>query len=163
MRRRIIRERALQALYAHEISRDPVEYVLANTMKDLEKNARALAFATQLVAQTVGHVTELDEIISAHLTKWNLQRISLIDRLTLRMAVCELLFFSDIPPKTSINEAIELAKLFGTEDSATFVNGILDAVYGELLTSGRLNKSGRGLMGHETRRVGADKPAGTAE
>nr|WP_243663960.1 transcription antitermination factor NusB [Rhodothermus marinus] len=66
------------------------------------------------------------------------------------MAICELLAFEDIPPKVSINEAIELAKKYSTEKSGQFVNGVLDAVVLDLQRQGRLKKSGRGLIGMET-------------
>ncbi len=59
---------------------------------------------------------------------WDFERIAIIDRLIIRMAICEFLFFDDIPPKVSISEAIEIAKKFSTDDSSAFVNGILDAI-----------------------------------
>jgi N utilization substance protein B len=78
-----------------------------------------------------------------------------VDRLTLRMAITEFLHFEDIPPKVTINEAIEVAKSYSTEQSGTFLNGILDAVLKTLKTEGRLRKSGRGL-------VDITPPSGTA-
>ena len=69
-----------------------------------------------------------------------------MDRLILRMGICELLYFQEIPPKVSMNEAIELAKLFSTEKSGQFVNGILDAVLADVKKSGELTKAGRGLL-----------------
>ncbi|HET56271.1 MAG TPA: N utilization substance protein B, partial [Ignavibacteria bacterium] len=74
------------------------------------------------------------------------ERIALLDRLILRLALCELLFFEEIPPKVTINEAIDLAKKFSTEDSGRFVNGILDAVLRKLKQENRLAKHGRGLL-----------------
>ena len=73
-------------------------------------------------------------------------RIALIDKILLRMAICEILYFPDIPPKVSINEAIEIAKEFSTAGSGKFINGILDAILSEEKTAGRLNKTGRGLV-----------------
>ena len=68
-------------------------------------------------------------IIEDFLENWELKRIAILDKLILQIAVCELLFFDDVPPKVSISEAIELAKKYSTDDSSGFVNGILDSVY----------------------------------
>ena len=145
MRRRIIREKVVQSLYAHEISGDPVEHVVRNGLVDLEDNKDAHKFAENLVCASIDHAGEIDEIIKAKVANWDFNRIAMLDRLILRMAICELMYFKDIPPKVSINEAIELAKLFSTEKSGQFVNGVLDAVVSDLRTSGELTKSGRGL------------------
>ena len=75
-----------------------------------------------------------------------MNRIALIDKILLRMGICELLYFPDIPPKVSINEVIEIAKVFSTAGSGKFINGILDAILSELKTTGNLKKTGRGLM-----------------
>lgn len=72
-------------------------------------------------------------------------RIALIDKILLRMAICELLYFTDIPPKVSINEAIEIAKIYSTAGSGKFINGILDTILSEEKL-GSLNKTGRGLV-----------------
>jgi len=74
----------------------------------------------------------LEKIISKFLENWEISRIALLDNLILKMAVCELLFFDDVPPKVSISEAIEIAKKYSTDDSSGFVNGILDSVYREV-------------------------------
>jgi N utilization substance protein B len=75
-----------------------------------------------------------------------MNRIALIDKILLRMGICEILHFPDIPPKVSINESIEIAKNFSTAGSAKFINGILDAILAEEKKTGKLNKSGRGLV-----------------
>jgi len=75
-----------------------------------------------------------------------MNRIALVDRVLLRMGICEILFFQDIPPKVSINEAIEISKEYSTAGSAKFINGILDAILSEEKRSGNLNKKGRGLV-----------------
>lgn len=79
------------------------------------------------------------------MANWDFQRIAILDRVILRMGICELIFFKEIPPKVSMNEAIELAKLFSTERSGQFINGVLDAVLNEMKASGGLAKAGRGL------------------
>ena len=145
VRRRIVREKVVQALYAHEISGDPPDHVIACILPELKPNKTAYEFARNLVIETIKHGDDIDRLIRHKVANWDFQRIAVIDRLILRMAICELLHFKDIPPKVSIDEAIELAKLFSTEKSGQFVNGVLDAVMDDLRASGGMDKAGRGL------------------
>jgi N utilization substance protein B len=85
-------------------------------------------------------------MIREKVNNWEMERIALIDRILLRIAIAELLYFPDIPPKVSINEAIEIAKEYSTAKSGKFINGVLDAILTDLKQSGKLNKSGRGLI-----------------
>lgn len=149
----------MQALYAHEISKDPPEHVIEHVLAGLERNRDAHAFAKQLVLSTIEHAVEIDKIIRSKVTNWDFRRIALVDRLILRMGICELLYFQDIPPKVSMNEAIELAKLFSTEKSGQFVNGILDAVLDDVKKSGVLAKAGRGLFNGAGPRLNKTKSA----
>jgi len=146
MRRRIVREKVVQALYAHEISGDPVEHVVRCVLVGLESNKTAHEFARLLVTETVRNTLEIDKVIKSKVANWDFSRIAILDRLILRMAICELLYFKEIPPKVTMNEAIELAKLFSTERSGQFVNGVLDAVLNDMKVSGELSKAGRGLF-----------------
>jgi len=145
MRRRIIREKVVQALYAHAISGDPPEHVMHYVLHPLENNKPAHEFARRLVLKTIEHSAEIDRIVRGKVRNWDMRRIALLDRLILRMGICELLYFREIPPKVSMDEAIELAKLFSTFRSGQFVNGVLDAVLGDLMLKGHLAKTGRGL------------------
>jgi transcription antitermination protein NusB len=152
VRRRIIREKVVQALYAHELSGDPLEHVNECVLAGLAGNKPAHEFARRLVAETVAHSTEIDNIIRTRVANWDFKRIAILDRLILRMGICELLYFREIPPKVTMNEAIELAKLFSTEKSGQFVNGVLDAVLADIknlgpesLVEGAVTKMGRGL------------------
>ncbi len=145
VRRRIVREKVLQALYAHEISHDPAEQVITYTVRGLEDDPHAFKFARGLVLETIKHAADIDGIIKTKVDNWDFKRIAILDRLILRMAICELTYFTDIPPKVSMNEAIELAKLFSTERSGQFVNGVLDAVLADMKNAGEIQKSGRGL------------------
>ena len=145
MRRRVIREKVVQALYAHEISGDPVEHVIRCVLVGLEDNKAAHEFAKRLVIRTIEHTAEIDLIIGEKVANWDFTRIAILDRLILRMAICELLFFKEIPPKVSMNEAIELAKLFSTSRSSQFVNGVLDAVVHDMKSASAIPKTGRGL------------------
>jgi len=146
VRRRIIREKVVQALYAFEIGGDPVDHVVETILTGLKNNSAAYEFARRLVIQTISHTPDIDVVIRQKVTNWDFKRIAVLDRLILRMGICELLYFKEIPPKVSMNEAIELAKLFSTQRSGQFVNGVLDAVLNDMKASGELAKSGRGLF-----------------
>ena len=149
--RRIVRERVMQALYAYKLaSGDPQHYVTTIIKPDLADNPASLAFAKSLFIKSLDYIDVADKIIENHAQNWEVSRIALIDRLLLVMAICEFLSFEDIPPKVSINEAIEVAKKYSTSRSGKFINGILDAVLIELQKEGKIKKSGRGLIGMET-------------
>jgi N utilization substance protein B len=147
VRRRVVREKVIQALYALEMGGGEIDHVIGFALASLKKRPDAHQFAEDLVRKTVEHIGELDRIIGAKVTNWDLSRIAVLDRLILRMGICELMYFKEIPPKVSMDEAIELAKLFSTERSGQFVNGILDAVFDDLKSTGHLDKEGRGLWG----------------
>lgn len=149
--RREVRERVMQALYAFELAGGDVRHFINTILQPaLGEDAENLKFATSLFLRTIDTTEESDAIITKHAENWDLSRIALIDRILLRMAICELLNFEDIPPKVSINEAIEVAKRYSTPRSGQFINGILDAVLLHLQQEGRLKKSGRGLVGMES-------------
>lgn len=149
--RREVRERVMQALYARALGGDEVEHYIETILKpELKENKANLRFAERLFLRTLDHTDIADEIIERHTRNWDLSRIALIDRLLLRMAICEMLTFEDIPPKVSINEAIEVAKRYSTPRSGQFINGILDAILLELQRAGKLKKTGRGLIGMES-------------
>ena len=144
-KRRIVREKVLQILYAFEINNENL-MVLTNSLlaEVLEENDRK--FGEDLVNRVLINKKEIDEKIQERVSNWEMSRIALIDKLLLRMAICEMSYFPDIPPKVSINEAIEIAKEFSTAGSGKFINGILDAILTEEKSAGRLNKTGRGLV-----------------
>lgn len=130
--RRRAREAALQMLYHWEVGRaTPDEAIAAHG--EIEQAARlespdAEAFAARLVLGTAEHAGEIDQVIAACAEHWRLERMVVVDRLILRMAVFELRHLPEVPPSVVINEAIELARRFGGEESGRFVNGVLDAV-----------------------------------
>lgn len=145
-KRRLVREKVLQALYAHEISRDPVNAVIETILQDLKKDEATFEFAQSLIQKVVETESELDTIIKKRVANWEFNRLAVIDRVILRMCICELIYFEDIPPKVSINEAIEIARRYSTEKSDKFVNGVLDSVLDDLRKNGTLKKTGRGLL-----------------
>jgi N utilization substance protein B len=95
-------------------------------------------FAEGLIRGTLEHQNELDEQIKKYARNWDLHRMAVVDRNILRLAVYEMMHRQDIPPIVSINEAVDIAKKYSTEDSGKFVNGILDKVKGELLRPARI-------------------------
>ena len=149
-RRRQTREKVLQTLYAYELSREPIATIMETVLGDLKEHREDFDFAKKLVAAAVQHEEEIEKIIRRKTAHWEFERIAVIDRLVLRMGICEMLYFQDIPPKVTINEAIEIAKVFSTEKSGKFVNGILDAILIELRDSKTLHKTGRGLIEETT-------------
>ena len=144
-KRRIVRERVLQVLYAYEMSKENLDFLEKEIMTDIPDKIDE-DFAHDLINRVLSHCTDFDKMIKQRVNNWEMNRITLIDKILLRMGICELLYFPDIPPKVSINEVIEIAKVFSTSGSGKFINGILDAVLSELKNSGNLNKTGRGLL-----------------
>lgn len=145
--RRGIRETALQALYAHQAGNEDREHVIASVIKPrVDDDQEGLRFAEKLFLQTLLITDFADAEIEKHIQNWEIDRLAIIDRLVLRMAICEFIQFDDIPPKVTINEAIEIAKKFSTAKSGRFVNGILDAALESLSAENKITKSGRGLV-----------------
>jgi N utilization substance protein B len=146
LRRRAVRERVLQALYAYELSHEPIQMIIENIVGDLQKHPESFNFAKQLILKVIECTKELDGFIRQRVEHWEFNRLAVIDRIVLRMSICELLYFDDIPPKVTINEAIEIARSFSTDKSDKFVNGVLDSILEDLRNEGRIKKSGRGLV-----------------
>ena len=144
-KRRMVREKVLQALYAYEVSKEPIEGIIKEIV-DLRSQKEALAFAEQLIHTVIEHQEEIDARIRQKVTNCEINRIAVIDRILLQIGICELLHFEDIPPKVSINEAIEIAKRYSTEKSGQFINGVLDSILADLKADGQFKKSGRGLV-----------------
>lgn len=123
------REFALQILYQFEMnpgSLDEVKISFWNQYAEIPEEVRR--FAETLVDGTLTHREEIDQIVTRATENWDLGRMAVIDRNILRFATYELLFVEDIPPKVTINEAVNLAKKFSQEDSGKFVNGVLDKI-----------------------------------
>lgn len=144
-KRRVVREKVLQILYAYEMNNENLTALTQSILGDVE-DANDKKFGEDLVNRALINKKELDVKIEERVSNWEMGRIALIDKLLLRMAICELFYFPDIPPKVSINEAIEIAKGFSTAGSGKFINGILDAILSEEKTAGKITKTGRGLV-----------------
>jgi N utilization substance protein B len=124
------RELALKTLYACEIGATPEwEDVLRRIGEDGSFAGESVRYARELVRETVASRGTLDETIALHAANWELKRMAALDRNILRLAAAELFFFGDVPFRVVIDEAVELAKTYGTEGSGGFVNGILDSIH----------------------------------
>ena len=135
----------MQTLYAHQISKDPIEKVKLDLLSEIKEEENK-EFANQLIKLILKNEELLDDYINVKAVNWEAERISIVDKIILKIGLAELLYFPDIPPKVSINEAIDIAKDFCTRNSGKFVNGILDAVHDDLKKDKTLNKTGRGLI-----------------
>jgi len=147
--RRTARKVVLKALYARELSGDDASHILRTVIKDNFKSGKQpelKKFCESLFLRTIKNIEELDEILSRHSQNWDLNRLAIIDKLILRMALTEFLYFEDIPVKVTINEALEIAKLYSTKKSSSFINGLLDSALDSLQKDNLIVKTGRGLV-----------------
>ncbi len=127
-KRRKAREIVLKTLYYYEISGDDKESLLQNIIERKGVNKTITDYAIRLLKETMNNLEIIDKKLVKIIKNWDLQRVAIIDKSILRLAVAEILFFSDIPVKVSIDEAVEIAKEYSTENSGRFVNGILDEI-----------------------------------
>jgi len=126
--RRKSRELAMQALFYIDMSQNDSNDLLERFCVNFSPSKKARPFFLKLVNGVVQEKSEIDSIIEKFSDNWKISRMSCVDRNIIRIAVYELLYCQDIPPKVSINEAIDVGKKFGTELSGAFINGILDSV-----------------------------------
>ena len=124
--RRHARELALQLLYQHEHTGADLEIMQTDFDEWTNAGDSVRAFANHLVRGTLDHLEELDDQLAQQTAHWRLERLAAVDRNILRLAMFELLYDRDTPPAVVIDEAIEIAKKFGAEESGRFVNGVLD-------------------------------------
>lgn len=136
MSRRLARDLAFKALFQVDVGKCSTIRAIASIVERGRLNADEKELASELVTGTVEQLKILDPMIEKHLVKWELNRLSAVDRNLLRLAAYEIIYRSDIPHAVSINEALELAKKYGsTVESISFINGVLDNILGELLGS----------------------------
>ena len=126
--RRKAREVALQLLYLHEFDDGQVEKALAHFWRPRELDENAVEFARRLVMGVIENLEAVDSNIAESSEHWRLSRMALVDRNIMRLAVYEFLFTPETPKKVVINEALEIAKRFSSEESTQFINGILDNI-----------------------------------
>jgi N utilization substance protein B len=142
-KRREGREAAVQFLYQFDVNRRPVDELLATFWAlrsgpgKPEASAKTRTFTEEIVQGVAAHMEEIDQRIVKYAANYELHRIATVDRNVLRVGIYEMLHCADVPPVVAINEAIEIAKKFGSEESGRFINGILDRVRAELTRSSR--------------------------
>lgn len=129
-KRTLAREYALKLLYQAEMTRRPIEVASGQFWQEMDAVDETIrAFAQRISLGIESQLKNIDEKISQYAANWQLKRMAVIDRNILRIGVYELLYADDIPPKVTINEAVELAKKYGDLESGKFVNGILDKIH----------------------------------
>jgi N utilization substance protein B len=139
--RRRARELAMQALFCMDMQNNASLEMLERFCGNFESSGKSRPFFLKLVKGVLDSKNELDALIERFSRNWKITRMSCVDRNVMRVAVYELLYCDDIPPKVSINEAVDIGKKFGTEESGAFINGIMDSIRGALETEGILNKT----------------------
>jgi transcription antitermination factor NusB len=137
-KRRQARELAIKVLFHMEFSPGKPDEVFDLICEHFGSSEWIKAFSRALVCGVCENSEELDVLITRSSRHWRLERMSRVDRTILRLAVFEILFMRDIPPKVSIDEAVDLGKKYGTEESGAFINGILDNIYNSLKEEGRI-------------------------
>jgi len=141
-KRRSSRELALKFLYQFELNEGDLDEQIKVFLERNSPQEDVEIFMKELVLSLLDKMKEIDEIIQKFSDHWVLDRMTVVDRNILRIGTCELLFSFSTPPKVVINEAIDIAKKYGNEDSPEFINGILDKVYKEIGQKGPLPFTG---------------------
>jgi len=173
--RRLVREKALQVILAYysceenindifkhvffrefnfgdksEVEKDkflrPEEIYELEADIPIQWKEEEIEFGKKLVIELINSRNELDSMIDKYASNWELERIAIIDRILIQIGITEFLNFPEIPPKVTINEALDIAKKYSTDKSKTFINGVLDSVLDDLKLENKLNKTGRGLV-----------------
>lgn len=126
--RRRSRVLAMQALFDMDISQDISEERLEHFYNHFSPSKKTLPFFVKLTKGVIKYRAEIDTLIERYSSNWKISRMSCVDRNIMRVAIYEMLYCQDIPVKVSINEAIDVAKKFGNEESGAFINGILDSI-----------------------------------
>ena len=126
--RRRARVNCLRALYRAEVVGESPEEVRAEVAADETLAAEVREYTVRLLGLVADHREEIDAILRAALTRWDLERVAVTDRCVLRLGAAELLYEPEVPARVVLDEAIEIAKRYGTGDSGRFVNGVLDRV-----------------------------------
>ncbi|ANE48067.1 nitrogen utilization protein B [Paenibacillus swuensis] len=142
MKRRLAREITVQCLYHVEMNEVSAETAVAMLIEEASQDNEAnvelndvpvlVAYVRDMVTQITAQKQQVDDVLAVYLKNWQMDRLSRVDRQILRLATFEMVFKEDVPPKVVVNEAIELSKHFGTEESGKFVNGVLGKMIKEL-------------------------------
>lgn len=123
---------AFKLLFQTDVGRNPWQQAMARMLEEEPLPEKSREFLEQLVKGTLQHLKEIDQLITQHSREWTLERMANTDRNILRMAIYEIKYIEDVPAGAAINEAVELAKRYGDENSGKFVNGILGQIVREM-------------------------------
>ena len=135
--RRTAREGVLEALFSHQFSDTERKVTIDRVLDNAPDRKDNLDFITLLFNSVLDNVKWADELIKTHLQNWEFDRVAKVDRVLLRMGICEIYFIKEVPSKVSITEMVEIAKVYSTDESPSFINGILDAVYKDYQKKGK--------------------------
>ena len=141
--RRQARIAALQSLFEIDFAHHQVGVVLQQRLEELDLPDEGQRFTREIVQGVLAHQPELDQMIIAYAPEWPIDQMAVIDRNILRIALFEFVINDETPPKVAINEAVELAKIFGSDSSSRFVNGVLGALLSQQATPSKRKKTGK--------------------
>lgn len=127
--RRMAREGVLEALFSHQFSDVERKITINRVLNNVPERKENLGFITTLFNNVLDNSKWADKIIEEHLQNWEFDRVAKVDKVLLKMGICEIYFLEEIPPKVTISEMVEISKVYSTDESPNFINGILDAVY----------------------------------
>jgi len=127
--RRAARRCVLEALFAYQFSKNDSLTIISQLINKNPQIKDNKDFIQLLFDCVLKNIQWAENIIKSHLENWEIDRVAQIDRILLKMGICEIHFIDDIPPKVTITEMVEIAKIYSTDESPVFINGILDAVY----------------------------------
>jgi transcription antitermination factor NusB len=129
--RRQARECALEVLYRLDLVGDEPEHTITEILLRKNPSEETENYLRRLIDAALSNQQETDTTLRKHLKRWRLERLTVLDRAILRLATAEILYFDDVPPKVSINEAVDIARKYGDDEAGKFVNGVLDGVFQE--------------------------------
>ena len=121
----------MEALFAHQFTCDNPRKTLERIIKTKQLKDNNIDFMDKLFHCVIENSDFSEKLIKSHLQNWEFGRVAQVDRLLLRMGICEIFFMENIPPKVSISEMVEISKIYSTDESPGFINGVLDAIYKE--------------------------------
>jgi len=125
---------ALKMAYAYEMTQNKNSLINDNINIDQDLNYESeevMSYSKKIVDICINNMEDIDSLIASRSANWDIKRIAFIDKIIIRLALTEMLYFDEVPPKVSIVEAVEISKEFSTQDSSSFINGILDSIYNE--------------------------------
>lgn len=145
MNRKKEREFAFLALFAWQFEKKDAKRLLEE-IRDINESDKYGEYSLGILQAISDNSETVDSIILKFSNNWEFSRIAVVDLSLLRIAICEFLYFSDIPPEVTMNEVIELSKIYSGEHSSKFINGILDSILEDLINTDMLNKSEKGSL-----------------